>query len=158
MADPSDVNAETLQRMSSLGTYALAMQAAQFLEMKLAILCVWAESDFTPRQVKNVEKAFRRTVRSHEHLFQRASASELRNRLDGVLPEELAEELTELIGWRDRLAHRYLREQYALDPPIFGERMQHEMQAVSQRFQALGDKVDAETRRIAAERGVPARA
>ncbi len=45
------------------------------------------------------------------HVFQRASASELRNMLPADFDAALLAEIEELIPIRDRLAHRYLVEQ-----------------------------------------------
>jgi hypothetical protein len=146
---------EIKQVMMSLTNFALAMQGAQFLEYKLAILCTWVELDVQPRQTppKNLERAMRPTVRRITHAFQKASASELRNRLRGKIDEGLIEDVSEMIKWRDRLAHRYLREQYVLPPPIFGQRMYDEMQALMARFEELNARVEAATEAVVAEKG-----
>ena len=138
----------------SLGMYALAMQGAQFLEYKLAILCVWVQSDFTPRQApKNLEKALRPIIRRVEHAFQNASGSELRNRLRGEITTELLEEINRLLLVRNGLAHRYLRDQYVLPPPVFGQRMFDEMQSLISEFDAVNTRIDGEIERVIRAKG-----
>lgn len=137
--------------MMSLGMYALAMQTVQFFEYKLAILCTWAEIDLAPRKPpKDLERALKPLLRNITHAFQKASASELRNRLRDKVDASLIEEVSEATAWRDRLAHRYLREQYVLPPPIFGQVMYQEMETLAVKFDEINKRIDDETERIVA--------
>ena len=81
------------------------------------------------------------------------SATELRNRLRGKVDDDLIEDVSEMIKWRDRLAHRYLREQYVLPPPIFGQRMFDEMQDLMARFEQVNARVDSATEAVVADKG-----
>lgn len=143
-----DMPPEIQQAAFSLAQYALAMQAAQLLEFKLAVLWNVIETDLTPRQPKNIDKAFRPIAKRVRHSFQRATASELRKNLDGKLDIGLLEEVSRLIKIRDRLAHRYLQEQYVLPPPALGNRMYQELQGITDAFNALNALVDEETDRV----------
>ncbi len=73
----------------------------------------------------------------------------------GTLNEDLIAELDVAIDARNHLAHRYLREQHALPPPIFGNRMFHEMQELQKAFDALTAKLGAETDRLFREKVDP---
>lgn len=142
---PPDIQQATL----SLAQYAMAMQGAQILEFKLAVLWNLIETDLTPRQPKNIGKAFRPIAKRVRHSFQRATASELRKNLEGKVDDGLIEEVSRLIKVRDRLAHRYLQEQYVLPPPALGQRMFTELQGIIDAFTAVNALVDEEIDRVA---------
>lgn len=142
---PPDIQQATL----SFAQYAMAMQGAQLLEFKLAVLWNLIETDLTRRQEKNIGKAFRPIAKRVRHSFQRATASELRKNLEGKVEDELLEQVSDLIKVRDRLAHRYLQEQYVLPPPAFGHRMFTELQAIIEAFNAVNALVDEKTDRVA---------
>jgi hypothetical protein len=144
-----DMPPEIQQATLSLAQYAMAMQQAQLLEFKLAVLWNLIETDLTPRQPRNIGKAFRPIAKRVQHSFQRATASELRKNLEGKVDDELLEEVSRLITVRDRLAHRYLHEQYVLPPPAFGQRMYEELQGITAGFNAVNALVDVETDRVA---------
>jgi hypothetical protein len=90
-----------------MSQYGAAMLQVQMFEMTLATLVAVAEHG--PRQ------DLRRSIKRTWHLFSKASASEMKRRLKGKVEAELFAEIVELIGWRDYLTHRYLR-QRLFDP------------------------------------------
>jgi hypothetical protein len=143
-----DMPPEIQQATLSLAQYGMAMQAAQLLEFKLAVLWNLIETDLTPRRPKNIERAFRPIAKRVRHAFQRATASELRRNLEGKVDDELLGEVTRLIKIRDRLVHRYLHEQYVLPPPALGNRMYRELQEITDAFNAVNALVDEETDRV----------
>jgi hypothetical protein len=143
-----DMPPEIQQATLSLAQYGMAMQAAQLLEFKLAVLWNLIETDLTPRQPKNVERAFRPIARRVRHSFQRSTASELRKNLDGKVDHKLLDEVSRVIKIRDRLAHRYLQEQYVLPPPVLGSRMYRELQGITDAFNAVNALIDEETHRV----------
>jgi len=149
-----DMPAEVQQASKSLTQYALAMQGAQFLEFKLAILWNLIETDLTPRRPKNIEKAFRPIARRVRHAFQKASASELRKNLEGKVDNDLLEQVSELITVRDRLAHRYLRDQFVLPAPVYGQRMYDEMEELIGAFNAVNALIDEETERVRSAKSI----
>jgi hypothetical protein len=141
--------------MISLGQYALAMQGAQFLEFNLGVLWSLIDTEIKPREAppKNLAKAMGPIMRRVEHAFQKASASDLHRRLEGKIDSALHNEIGRLIKVRDRLAHRYLREQYALAPPIFGDRMFQELQDLAAEFDQLNARIREATETVASARG-----
>jgi hypothetical protein len=89
--------------------YGSVMHTVQYWELALALRS-WrmhtppveqreAESQSAAKAVDRIEKA-----------STRATASQARKELEGELPEELLETVSELIAVRNRLAHRFLRD------------------------------------------------
>lgn len=55
------------------------------------------------------DRVIKAAIRRQLHVFQRASASELRNEIRGHIEDEkLMEQISTAVKWRDLLAHRYL--------------------------------------------------
>src|ERR1700734_2033715 len=106
--DPADIDAAVL------GIYGATMLAVQAFERSLAVLVLvleakpWKNRTFkTDEQCKAyIGKQIARAI----DVFQRSSAKALRNRLPDSFDPELKDQITALIVWRDRLAHRYLVE------------------------------------------------
>lgn len=116
--DPTDIDAAVL------GAYGATMLTVQTFERSLAVLVLaqetqpWKNRTFkTDEQCKAyVGKQISRAI----DVFQRSSAKALRNRLPDSFDLKLKDQITALIVWRDRLAHRYLVEHARLGgPPHF---------------------------------------
>lgn len=132
----------------SLAMYGITMDAAQFLEYKLAVLYGVIEMKALSRRRRNPDKTMERAFKRVEHAFQKASASELRRLLEGKVDDGMLDKVAPLIKLRDRLAHRYLREQYMLSLPLYGQRMYEELEAMNVAFRDAHDLVDAETAKL----------
>lgn len=101
-----------------MAQYGNTMLAVQSFEQALAGLVVVVEhaaearaardSPGAPRSHKSFERRLRRSAKRIAHLFHAASANELRKALDGKVDDELLEEITPLLEWRNFLAHSYL--------------------------------------------------
>jgi hypothetical protein len=76
-------------------------------------------------------------------LFQRSSATALRKRLPDSFDPELKDQITKLIAWRDRLAHRYLIEHARTGgPPRFDPLLFVELWKLSKPFQEMSLKLN----------------
>ena len=145
-----DMPEEVQWATQSLAMYGVTMDAAQFLEYRLAVLYGLIELRTLTRRQKNPEKAMERAFKRIQHAFQKASASELRRLLKEQVDDGMLDKVSPLIKLRDRLAHRYLREQYILSSPPYGQRMYDELEAMNVAFRAAHDLVDAETVKLGA--------
>jgi hypothetical protein len=92
-----------------LAKYGEAMHAVQVYELNLATLTLTVRLASSAKLRKADEDMMVHQIR---HLAQKASASEMRRVLDTALDPVLLEEITTLIGWRNFLAHRYLRTRF----------------------------------------------
>lgn len=147
-----DLPEEVQWATQSLAMYGVTMDAAQFLEYKLAVLYGLIELRKLSRRQKNPERAMEQASKRIQHAFQKASASELRRLLKGQVDDQVLDKLSPLISLRDRLAHRYLREQYILSAPPYDQRMYDELETMNVTFRAAHDLVDAETAKLGAPR------
>jgi hypothetical protein len=145
-----DLPEEVQWATQSLAMYAVTMDAAQFLEYKLAVLYGMIELRALSRRQTNPEKAMKQAFKRIQHAFQKASASELRRLLKGKVDDGMLDAVSPLIRLRDRLAHRYLREQYILSSLPYGQRMYDELDAMNVAFRAAHNLVDAETVKLGA--------
>jgi hypothetical protein len=101
-----------------MAQYGNTMLNVQSFEQALAALVAVVENAATVRAAREsgnarlswdkLERRLRRSARRITHLFQVASARELRNELEGKVDGELLEEITPLVEWRNFLAHSYL--------------------------------------------------
>jgi hypothetical protein len=144
-----------------MGVYGATMFQVQVWEFNLAALTNVALANATPAaspaaaQRRN-KKSFDRIV----HLTQKATAQWMRGKLENApnkVQPAVIEEIAGLLKLRDRLAHRYLREEL-IDPHAnFGlnAKIDHalELQGFSARFQSCCGTVQAETQRLLAELG-----
>lgn len=97
-----------------MSQYGAAMLQVQTFEATLANFVGVIEADAKVRdpagqQPASLERALRPVIKRSWHLLQRASASEMRRRVEGKIDEQLLTDISTMIGWRDFLAHRYLR-------------------------------------------------
>lgn len=103
-----------------LAQYGATMACVQAWEAQLAVLAGAASLKPSSGRKVNLERDLRKATRQSWHLLQKASASELRNLLrdkaeSDVITDELLTEISDLIRWRDFLAHRYLRSRVMQD-------------------------------------------
>jgi hypothetical protein len=94
-----------------------------------------------------------RTLKRMVHAYWKASASESRRKLEGKLAPELLEEVVNAIKWRDRLAHRYLREHMApaKDSRTFQPGTLEELVNLTDGFTRLGQRLGEEYHAITAD-------
>jgi hypothetical protein len=100
--------------MGVLLAYGSTMTQVQLFERTLALLVLALEAKSRTRRFKtrqHFQDYMGKLISRSFHVFQKASASELRNRLPDSLDSGLRRRIDTLIKWRDRLAHRYLVEQ-----------------------------------------------
>jgi hypothetical protein len=103
--------------MGVLLAYGSTMTQVQVFERTLALLVLALEAKPRTRRLKTPEHFhdyMRKLISRSFHVFQRASASELRNRLPADFDPGLRRQIDTLIERRDRLAHRYLVERLNL--------------------------------------------
>jgi hypothetical protein len=86
--------------------YGATMAAVQFFETTLATLVIAIEAD---PETPSARWSDEQRARNIWHLLQRATASEMKQRLRGRFEPRFLEQIAALITWRDFLAHRYLR-------------------------------------------------
>jgi hypothetical protein len=102
-----------------LSEYGRVMQGVQAFEQTLAVLILTLE--IRPGQTRTYDtpaafqRHLRRLLKRYTHIFQRASASELRRELPDDFDEGLAADIERAVKWRDVLAHRFLLERVAPD-------------------------------------------
>jgi hypothetical protein len=89
--------------------YGQTMHAVQVYEINLATLTFVVMLAKSPKLRRSGEDEMVKKIR---HLSQRATANEMRGVLDGAIDEQLLNEIVTLIGWRNFLAHRYLRTRF----------------------------------------------
>ncbi len=112
-----DDEAYTHDSLLVFSQYGRLMLEVQRFEMHLAGLCLAADYEQLLSGRMRTERQLRKLLKTMIHLFQRASASEMRRQLEAAGLSGLAlEQMTAAIKWRDRLAHRYLRQQQANEP------------------------------------------
>ena len=110
---PSSVRRD-LDMLAVLAQYGRTMLAVQQFEVSLALLA-HLTSDDLGKMRKVTKRSMLVVIRRQIHLFQRASASELRNELKGRIEADLIDKISRAIKYRDVLAHRYLRERVRSD-------------------------------------------
>jgi hypothetical protein len=135
-----------------LAAYGRAMMAVQAYERGLAMLVLASTRKESGRPIKDAAdftRTLARTERRLEHLFQRATPSEMRKLLPDGFDPAVKAELELLIPIRTRLAHRYLVELIATgvgdgDPrPVIAEldAMFEQFTVASHRLVAAQDSV-----------------
>ncbi len=130
-----------------LSQYGLTMLHIQFFERGLALHAMTLTRKSSTRQLKSPEaiaQALDRMQRRIEHMFQKASVSELRNMLPDDFDPELFAEIEALIPIRTRVAHRYLLECLAhRDQDPLGARATAELATHSNQFRDVTGRLDA---------------
>lgn len=100
-----------------LAQYGLTMGVVQAWEFQLSALAGSVRMKLPqdqPSSQRAAARALEKGIVHMAHLTTKASASELRNLLrnqpgSDLIPEPIFDEVDALIGWRDFLAHRYVR-------------------------------------------------
>src|SRR5450755_2001098 len=140
--------------LAALAQYGATMLQVQTFELSLAALVLAAELR-PDRHGKSLEREVSKMFSSTWHLAQNASASEMKNRLKGKISDELTTEISALIGWRNFLAHRYLRMRFFRGGPkelsASGE-VVAELLRLGQAFADGSNRVGAESTRILGSR------
>ena len=91
-----------------MSLYGETMLQVQSFELKLAALVYSVETSSRDGGQRLTHRQLDRAIVTSWHLVHKASASELRRRLEGKIADALSREIETLISWRDFLAHRYL--------------------------------------------------
>jgi hypothetical protein len=149
--------AQPLLQRWVMAQYGAAMLQVQAFEAQLASLVLTVRAKERPPS-KNAKRALEKSLRKITHLLEHATATEMRNELEGRVDEAILDEIDFLIPWRNRLAHRYLRQR--LTGP--GEKtikatpdMPFELFEISNAFTAAGRRVEQEQRAIMATLASP---
>jgi len=151
-APPGGIDTQQLTRAWVFAQYGGAMLQVQAFEANLASLLLVAERSPTPEPTTSYRPAVKLLKRA-KHLLDHGSASEMRNALKGKIAEDLLIEISELVEWRNFLAHRYLRarlfERSATELNTdFG--MVVELLELGKAFGACSQRVNAEKTRLMA--------
>jgi hypothetical protein len=98
--------------MAVLSQYGRVMLAVQLFETQLIGTAMLAsvKDPHAPVRRTNLHRVVSKFVKRAIHLSFKATASEARDSAMRILPADLMTEIDEAIKWRNRLAHRYLRE------------------------------------------------
>jgi hypothetical protein len=154
MSDHQDKPLSPMQLV--MGTYGATMFQIQIWEFNIASLANAAHTPIGPAaSPAAAERQSRRGFERIVHLTQRATATEMRNLLHTAptpVEPSVIDEISELIPLRDRLAHRYLREEL-INPRAgftFSPSVQQavDLSGFSDQFRACSATMEAETRRI----------
>ena len=149
--------AEPLLQQWVMAQYGAAMLQVQAFELQLASLVLTVRARDRPPS-GNIKRQLERSLKGVTHLLERATASEMRRELEGRVSTEVLDEIDYLIPWRNRLAHRYLR-QRAIDVKAgklkATPEMVYELFDLANAFTAAGALVQQEQTRIFAEMRKP---
>jgi acyl-homoserine lactone acylase PvdQ len=128
---------ETEQLLMDLALYGLTMQDVQAFEAVLATV-YFAGAVRELGAGEPLEPALEKLARDTAKAFQRATAGAIAKKLRGRIDEELLEEVTILVGWRNYVAHRYLRNHW----PFSSENRQ-QLKRLAQRFKRATEQLEA---------------
>jgi hypothetical protein len=145
---------QQLEAASVFAQYGKTMLSVQLFEGMLASLALVAGVKTPGRKVAahGRERFFRRSFARHWHAFRRSSARESYRALEGRIDAELLEQIDTAIKWRDRLAHRYLREKFvASDDRVFTDEAMGELIKLEKSFDRLGRRLIEEARTMTAD-------
>ena len=115
------------------------------------------------RQSRGLSRDLGRIIKRGLHAYRRASASETARDLEAFIVEgrvdpDLHREIGRAIKWRDRLAHRYLREALVADHegrPALREGSTAELAQLARSFDRLGQRVQREVEGVVAQLPAP---
>jgi hypothetical protein len=139
---------QPLLQMWVLAQYGSAMLQIQVFESQLAGLLLAVNA--RPR-TGNPERQARKSMKRIIHLLEHATAEWMRNELAGKVDVELIEEINYLLPWRNRLAHRYLRQRlYVAQGKELKAtpEMVYELFDMSNEFVRVSNLVQAELKRV----------
>jgi hypothetical protein len=128
--------------------YGRTMLAVQVFEQALATVVVTFKVTEKPPNYstqRQFERGWKRRLREYTHMFQKASASELRKMLPEGFDARLTAEIEQLVEKRDELAHRYLNARLAHGRKpaegVFKRRTLDQLVEVSADFAAITQKL-----------------
>jgi hypothetical protein len=131
-----------------LEQYGRAMLSLQLLERMLA-LCVLALEAEPECPVSNSRRWAIKLVRKMVHAARKASAREMRKRLDGHgINHRLLAEIDIAIKWRDALAHRYLSDAFDSEKQAFRTGADAELAQLITAFDSLTKRLRSETEQL----------
>jgi hypothetical protein len=140
-----------LGQMAVLSQYGRVMLSIQLFETQLigaAMLASVGNPHGPPKKVQ-LKRAFKKILKRAIHLNFKATAAEARASAAKVLPPELMKEVDEAIKWRNRLAHRYLREKLiGSERGEFVPGTYDELLKLTHSFDRLGKRLAKENERI----------
>ena len=145
---------QQLEAASVFAQYGKTMLSVQLFEGTLASLALLAGVKAPGRKiaVHRRERFFRRAFDRHWHAFRKASARESYRALEGRVDAGLLEQIDTAIKWRDRLAHRYLREKFvASDGRAFANEAMGELLKLDRSFERLGRRLIEEAQTMTAD-------
>jgi hypothetical protein len=93
--------------------YGAVMHLVQTWEQLLSM--IWWRSTVTGNAGEAETQASKKAILRLQHAFQKMTAAEARKQLGDDLPAQIADQVVALMPERNRLAHRFLREQQLLD-------------------------------------------
>jgi hypothetical protein len=128
---------ETEQLLMDLALYGLTMQDVQAFEAVLATVYV-AGSVEELGSGEATEQELEKLARDTAKTFQKATAGAVAKKLKGRIDEELLREISVLIGWRNYVAHRYLRNHW----PFSSENRQ-QLKRLAQRFKLATEQLES---------------
>lgn len=116
----------------------------------MALQC-WASAKdpFAPPRRVNVKRTIKKVLKRAIHLSFKATAADARNSAARILPADLMEDVDRAIKWRNRLAHRYLREKIiGSGNGEFASGTYDELVKLTHSFDSLGKRLAKENERI----------
>jgi hypothetical protein len=139
MASGEQTWEETEQLLMDLALYGLTMQDVQAFEAVLATVCFAGALSELPSGDAS-EQAVEKLARDTAKAFQKATAGAVGKKLKGTVDEELLREVSVLVGWRNYVSHRYLRNHW----PFTAENRQ-QLKRLAQRFKYATEQLEAAT-------------
>lgn len=132
--------------------YGALMLQVQLFERQVATLALLAEVDPDQISKASLRRQVKKVVKKVRRAFQSASLTDSCDRLQGKIPEGLYGEISQLISYRNRLAHRFLIAQTAESTDANGFRTGTSVQIFeyAQAFLRVNRQIHDEMARIAA--------
>lgn len=131
------------------------MLSVQLFEAMLSALALLAGVRNPGRKIAahRRERFLRQSFKRHWHAFRKSSARESYRALEGHIDRDLLTQIDHAIKWRDRLAHRYLREKFHAteEGGLFVKGTIEELVQLDRSFERLGRRLNDEMQRITAD-------
>lgn len=148
MAKASPTAAE-LERFAVFMQYGRTMLSVQVFEGSLASLMLIASVRDPHRKTKTSCAQFQEMIERTVNAYTRTSARRAFEAIKDRVPEELLDDIDVAIKWRNRLAHRYLREQlYGLEGFTFRPGTLKQLERLARDFDRLGKRLLKENQRL----------